>query len=101
MQCNESIPSSLKTQDIRQCQFDAGGVWEVSEESSSSFLLVKLQAVSLNSEAASSVSNQLTAALDAGAGAEISGGENIFSVSQPNLNCFHRKHQSLWGGIRD
>ena len=76
-------------------------MWEVSEESSSSYLLVKLQAVSLNSEAASSVSNQLTAALDAGAGAEISGGEQILSVSQPNLNSFHRKHQSLWGGIRD
>ena len=56
----------------------------MSEESSSSFLLVKLQAVALNSEAANSVSSQLTAALDAGAGAEIAGGEKIF-VSQPNL----------------
>ena len=60
----------------------------MSEESSSSFLLVKLQAVSLNSEAASSVSNQLTAALDAGAGAEISGGEKMFT---PQLELFSQE----------
>ena len=72
----------------------------MSQESSSSFLLFNLQAVALNSEAATSVSSQLTAALDAGAGAEIAGGEKI-SVSQRNLNFFHRKHQSLWRGICD
>ena len=53
----------------------------MSEESSSSFLLVKLQAVALNSEAANSVSSQLTAALDAGAGAEIAGGEKILCLN--------------------
>ena len=57
----------------------------MSQESSSSFLLVKLQAVALNSEAASSVSVQLAAALDAGAGAEIAGGERIFTMSQFDL----------------
>ena len=50
----------------------------MSQESSSSFLLVKLQAVALNSEAASSVSDQLAAALDAGAGAELAGGGTVF-----------------------
>ena len=75
-QMHESFPSSVKTEAI--WQFDAGGIWEVSQESSSSFLLVKLQAVALNSEAASSVSDQLAAALDAGAGAELAGGGTVF-----------------------
>ena len=50
-------------------------MWETSVESSSSFLLVKLQAATLNAEAATSVSSQLSAALQAGAGVEIDGGK--------------------------
>ena len=44
---------------------------------SSPFLLLKLQSVTLNALAATSVSTQLSAALAAGAGAEIAGGEDL------------------------